>query len=351
MSFKSHFEIDGKRIGEGQPTYIIAEMSANHGQCLNKAKELVQAAKEAGADAIKLQTYTADTLTLDCQLPHFEAQGAWQGQYLHDLYKGAYMPWDFHAELYALAAKIGITIFSSPFDKSAVDLLAELDSPAYKIASPELIDHQLIRDAAATGKPVIMSTGGATLAEIAESVRVAKTAGVKELCLLKCTSTYPAPADSINLRTINHLGQSFNCPVGLSDHTLGNDIPIASVATGACMIEKHFVMSKDDETADSFFSMTPDELEKLVFGVRQVELALGTIHYPTEPSTARRCLYAIKDIKAGEVMSPENVGNYRPGGGELMPKDLPSILGRQATSNIPRGTQLAWNMIGGVVTS
>ncbi|TYK65597.1 pseudaminic acid synthase [Colwellia echini] len=342
MTFKNSFEINGRSIGEGIPVYIIAEMSANHGQDLGRAKELVYAAKEAGADAIKLQTYTADTLTMDCKLPHFEAQGAWKGQYLYDLYKGAYMPWDFHKEIIELANSIGITCFSSPFDNSAVDLLESFDSPAYKIASPEIIDHELIRYVAKTGKPIIMSTGGATLAEIAEAVQIVESEGATELCLLKCTSTYPAPAESINLRTIPHLGKSFQCPVGLSDHTLGNDVPIASVAFGACVIEKHFVMSKDDETADSFFSMTPDELKALVHGVRQVEKAIGQVDYPLTTSTSRRCLYVIKDIQAGEMFTRDNIANLRPGGGELMPKDIIRVLGRKSGKHLTRGTQLSW---------
>ena len=342
MAFNSEITINGRTIGSGYPVYIIAEMSANHGQDLEQAKALVRAAKEAGADAIKLQTYRADTLTMDCKLPHFEATGPWKGQYLYDLYEGAYMPWDFHGPLIQLANEIGITIFSSPFDDSAVDLLESFDSPAYKIASPELIDHDLIRKVATTGKPVIMSTGGATLAEITDAVQVAEQAGVKELCVLKCTSTYPAPADSINLATIPHLADSFKCPVGLSDHTLGNDVPIASVAFGAHVIEKHFVLRKDDETADSFFSMTTDELKALIHGVRQVEKAIGTVHYPLKPSPNRRCLYTTKDIESGEILTVDNVANLRPGGGELAPKELPNVIGRKARLFLPRGTQLCW---------
>ncbi|WP_409523823.1 pseudaminic acid synthase [Nitrincola sp. MINF-07-Sa-05] len=338
-----HISISGRLIGHDQPCYIIAEMSANHGQSLSKAKELVYAAKEAGADAIKLQTYRADTLTMKCELPHFFIkEGPWKGQYLYDLYEGAYMPWDFHAELFALADKIGITCFSSPFDKSSVELLSSLNAPAYKIASPELIDHDLIREVASTGKPVIMSTGGATLSEIAEAVKVARDAGIKELCLLKCTSTYPASAESINLRTIPNLHDTFRCPVGLSDHTLGNDIPLASVAIGACVIEKHFVMSKTDHTADSFFSMTPTELAALVHGVRQVEKALGRVDYPTEPSKARRCVYVTRDVVAGQVLSATDIAHLRPGGGEIMPKDIPRLIGRTIRRALPRGTQLRW---------
>lgn len=346
VSFNAEISIAGRKIGPNQATYIIAEMSANHGQDLTRAKELVHAAKEAGADAIKLQTYTADTLTMDCKLPHFEAQGAWKGQYLYDLYKGAYMPWDFHGELLELADKIGITCFSSPFDKSAVDLLETYDSPAYKIASPEIIDHELIRYVASTGKPVIMSTGGATLNEIAQAVDIVREAGVSELCILKCTSTYPAPPETINLRTISHLADTFNCPVGLSDHTLGNYVPFASVACGASVIEKHFVMSKEDETADSFFSMTPEGLKDLITGVRQVEQALGRIYYPTEPSPYRRCLYTLREIKAGQVFTRDNVANLRPGGGELRPKDMGRVVGRKASRLLPRGTQLSWKDIG-----
>ncbi|WP_440055624.1 pseudaminic acid synthase [Pseudoalteromonas sp. T1lg65] len=341
--FKQELIIDGRKVGHDHPNYIIAEMSANHGQSLSRAKELVYAAKEAGADAIKLQTYRADTLTMKCDLPHFYiSDGPWKGQFLYDLYEGAYMPWDFHAELFELANKIGITCFSSPFDKTAVDLLQQLDAPAYKIASPELIDHQLIRDVAKTGKPVILSTGGATLEEISEAVKVAEQAGVTELCILKCTSTYPAPPESINLRTMAHLRDTFSVPVGLSDHTLGNDVPLASVAVGGCMIEKHFVMDKSDNTADSFFSMTPNELEQLVKGVRQIEKALGTIHYPTEPSKARRCVYLSQDVKAGERLSEENLVQMRPGGGEIRPKDIPRLIGRKVKQDMPRGTQLAW---------
>lgn len=342
MEFNREVTINGKKVGPDYPVYIIAEMSANHGQDLEKAKALVRAAKESGADAIKLQTYTADTLTMDCQLPHFEATGPWEGQYLYDLYESAYMPWEFHQPLIELANEIGITIFSSPFDESAVELLESFDSPAYKIASPELIDHDLIRKVAKTGKPIIMSTGGATLAEITEAVDVAKNAGVKDLVVLKCTSTYPAPAESINLATIPHLAKTFHCPVGLSDHTLGNDVPIASVGFGVNVIEKHFVMDKEDNTADSFFSMTPEELKQLVHGVRQVEKAIGVVSFPEQASPNRRCVYVTKDIVKGEKISKDNVAQMRPGGGEIAPKELPYILGMTARAHLIRGTQLTW---------
>lgn len=349
--FKSEVIIDGKKIGAQHPTYIIAEMSANHAQDIGKAKELVYAAKENGADAIKLQTYRADTLTLKCDKPHFYIQkGPWKGQYMYDLYEKAYMPWDFHAELFELARKIKITCFSSPFDFTAVDLLAELDAPAYKIASPELIDHDLVRYIAKQSKPIILSTGGASLAEICEVVDILKECQVSDLCLLKCTSTYPAPPNSINLRAISHMKDTFNCPIGLSDHTLGIHIPLSSIAMGACVIEKHFVMSREDDTADSFFSMIPSELKSLVEQAREVEQALGSIQY-TEAvcqNDPRRCLYAIADIKKGDTFSHHNVKNLRPGGGALRPKDMGLIIGRKASQDISRGEQLDWAMIGEV---
>ncbi|MBE0385300.1 pseudaminic acid synthase [Pseudoalteromonas luteoviolacea] len=340
---KPEIVINDRIIGHNHPCYIIAEMSANHGQSLSKAKELVYAAKEAGADAIKLQTYRADTLTMKCDLPHFYInEGPWKGQYLYDLYEGAYMPWDFHAQLFELANKIGITCFSSPFDSTAVDLLAELNAPAYKIASPELIDHDLIRKSAQTGKPLILSTGGATLPEIAEAVKVAKDAGATEIAVLKCTSTYPAPPESINLNTIAHLKDAFGVPVGLSDHTLGNNIPIASVAVGGCIIEKHFVMDKTEKTADSFFSMNPEELKQLVDGVRQVESALGTVSYPDEGSKARRCVYLVKDVAQGEILTDMHLAQMRPGGGEIQPKEIKYVVGRKVVKDMPRGAQLKW---------
>jgi len=344
MVFSREFRIAGRGIGGEHPAFIIAEMSANHGQDLGKAKELVYAAKEFGADAIKLQTYRADTLTMQSDMPHFFiSEGPWKGQYLYDLYEHAHMPWDFHAELFELAGKLDIICFSSPFDATAVDLLEQFDPPAYKIASPELIDHDLIRYVAATGKPVIMSTGGATLTEIAEAVDVARNAGIKDLCLLKCTSTYPAPADTINLRTMQHLTEAFKCPVGLSDHTLGNAVPIASVTMGAKVIEKHFVMSKDEHTADSFFSMTPNELGDLVTGVRQVEQAVGNVCYPDTPSPARRCLYVTQDVQPGELLTCHNVANLRPGGGSMRPKDAVHALGQKAKHFLMRGHQLSFS--------
>ena len=256
MAFKQQFKIDGCSIGEGCPPYIIAEMSANHGNDLNKAIEIIRKAKECGANAIKIQTYTADTLTLNCRTKEFEARGAWEGVYLYDLYSDASMPWEWTQELQKVAKEEGITLFSSPFDFSSIEFLEKLNMPAYKIASPEIIDLPFVRRVAQTGKPIIMSTGGATLAQIDEAVAIMIEENVEELAILKCTSEYPAPPSKINLKTMQSLKDIFKCTVGLSDHTLGSAIPIASVGLGASIIEKHFIISRDNETADSFFSAT-----------------------------------------------------------------------------------------------
>lgn len=339
------FAVDGRLIGPGHPTYVIAEMSANHGQDYGKAVALVYAAKEAGADAIKLQTYAADTLTLNCRKPVFEAKGAWKGQYLYDLYAGAYMPWDWHEKLQELARTLNLTLFSSPFDATAVDLLESLNMPAYKIASPELIELPLIRQVARTGKPIIMSTGNGTLAEINEAVQAAVDEGARDIALLKCTSTYPAPPEDTNLKTIPHMAAAFGCPVGLSDHTLGTAVPIASVALGACIIEKHFVLSKNDETADSFFSLTPDELAQMIQSIRIAEKAVGQIDYPLQSRPAQRSLITIEAIRQGEKLTSANVRSLRPGGG-LPPKEIDRILNRRAACDIQIGTPLDWAMIG-----
>lgn len=339
--FAQHIRIAGRLIGPDEPAYIIAEMSANHGQSLAQAKEIVHAAKEAGADAIKLQTYRADTLTMKSDQPHFFIKdGPWQGQYLYDLYEHAHMPWEFHAELFELAKTLDLTCFSSPFDASAVTLLEQFDCPAYKIASPELIDRELIECVAQTGKPVIMSTGGATLDDIDEAVSWVRQAGVQELCVLKCTSEYPAPVEAINLATLNDLRERYACPIGFSDHTLGIHIPLAAVAMGAQVIEKHFMLESAEATADSFFSVTPAELETMVRQIRDIERARGVVHYPEQGSQARRCLYLSQDLKAGDCLTRDNLVNLRPGGGELMPKELPQLLGRRVRSDLPRGTQL-----------
>lgn len=337
--------IDGVAIGPGQPTYIIAEMSANHGQDYQRAVDIVVEAKKAGANAIKLQTYTPDTLTLNSDRPEFYIDsGPWRGQTMYELYQDAYMPWEWHESLKRVAAEVGITIFSTPFDYSAVSLLKSLDFPAYKIASPELIDLDLIREVAATGKPVIMSTGSGTLEEIRQAVSVFCEAGNTQLCLLKCTSSYPAPFEAMNIRTIKHMKGLFSCPVGLSDHSLGLVVPTISVAFGANVIEKHFTLSKKDETADNFFSLDFNEFAEMVTAVRQAELAIGEVVYPEESDSGRRSLYVTASIKAGERFSQQNIRNLRPGRG-IPPRFLRDVLGRSASRDIESGEALYWDMI------
>jgi len=345
-NFNSTFKIGNDNVGIGCPTYIIAEMSANHGHSLQRAIELICAAKEAGANAIKLQTYTADTLTLNHRSKDFYIdRGPWQGQYMYDLYKDAHTPWEWHAQLVDEAKKIGITLFSSPFDPTAVDFLADLDMPAYKIASTEFIDIPLIRKVAQTGVPVIMSTGNATIAQIGEALDCVKEEGVKDIILLKCTSEYPAPPDSINLKTIADMNDRFGCISGLSDHTMGISIPISSIAFGANVIEKHFVMDRNDKTADSFFSATPAEFKLLVDSIRTVEKAIGDISYPEVEQPERRCLIVVKDIKKGDLITEENVKSLRPGGG-IAPKHYYQVVGKcRALQDIHKGELLQWDQI------
>ena len=346
MAFRQKFEIDGCYIGEGCPTYVIAEMSANHGNDLNKAIEIIKKAKECGADAIKIQTYTADTLTIDCRTKAFEAKGAWEGMYLYDLYSNASMPWEWTEKLQKVAKEEGITLFSSPFDFSSIEFLEKLNMPAYKIASPEMIDIPLVRRVAQTGKPIIMSTGGATLEQINEAVTIMIEENVKDLAILKCTSEYPAPPSRINLKTIQNLKDIFKCTVGFSDHTLGSAIPIASVGLGASIIEKHFIINRDDDTADSFFSATPNELKAIVNGTKMVQEAIGEIRYPVD-NKPQRSLIAIKEIKQGEkLVNGENFRSLRPGGG-IEPKYLDNVNKRKATKNIEVGTLLSWDLLEG----
>jgi len=345
MTFKQNFKIDGCSIGEGCPPYVIAEMSANHGNDLNKAKEIIRSAKRCGANAIKIQTYTADTLTLDCKTKVFEAKGAWEGVYLYDLYSDACMPWEWTKDLQKVAKEVGITLFSSPFDFSSIEFLEKLNMPAYKIASPELIDLPFVKRVAQTGKPIILSTGGATLAQIDEAVAIMIEEKVEELAILKCTSEYPAPPSTINLKTIQSLKDIFKCTVGLSDHTLGSAIPISSVALGASIIEKHFTISRDNETADSFFSATPEELTAIVDGVKMVQEAIGNIYYPIK-SNPQRSLISIKKVKKGDrLISGENFKSLRPGGG-IEPKHIDNVDTRTVKKSIEVGTLLSWDLIG-----
>jgi pseudaminic acid synthase len=339
-------QIGNTKIGDNHPTFIIAEMSANHGHDLNKAKELIYAAKESGANAIKLQTYTAETITLNHKSEDFYiSKGPWKGQYMHDLYSQAYTPWEWHAELFELANKINLEIFSSPFDPSAVDFLEELDVAAYKIASAEVIDIPLIRKAAQTKKPLIVSTGSATLKQIYEVLDCLKIEKLQNFALLKCTSEYPAPPEDIHLKTIAHMKEEFNCVVGLSDHTMGIGVPIASVAFGAKIIEKHFVMDRGDKTADSFFSATPEEMKLLVENVRIVEKAIGNVNYPAQKTPAKRSLIVISDVLKGDILSDKNIKSLRPGGG-IEPKYSDQIINKyKASKDILKGSLLQWEMI------
>jgi N-acetylneuraminate synthase len=325
-------------------------MSANHGQSFEQAVRIVEAAKEAGADAVKLQTYTPDTLTIDCDNEYFRIKGSvWDGRKLYDLYGEAYTPWDWQPKLKALADSLGLDLFSSPFDDTAVDFLEKMGVPAYKIASFELVDTALLRKVASTGKPVILSTGMATYAEIEEAVQTLRQGGCTELALLKCNSGYPAPPEEMNLRTIPHMAEAFGLPVGLSDHSLGIAVPVAAVALGACIIEKHFTLARADGGPDSAFSLEPQEFKTMVDSVRVAEKALGQVRYQaTEHEAAgrafRRSLFVVQDVKVGEVFTRENVRSIRPGQG-LAPKHLSEVLGRRAARDIARGTPLTLDMV------
>jgi pseudaminic acid synthase len=343
--------INGRRVGPGQPTYIVAEMSGNHHQDLAQAVKILEAVHRAGADAVKLQTYTPDTLTIPCDREYFQIQGTiWEGKTLHDLYGEAYTPWEWQPELQRLANALGLALFSTPFDASAVDFLEDMGVPAYKIASFELVDLPLIRRIAATGKPIIMSTGMATLGEIDEAVRTARENGCRELVLLKCTSAYPAPLAEMNLRTIPHLAEAFGVPAGLSDHTMSPIVPVAAVTLGACLIEKHLTLSRQVAGPDSAFSQEPDEFAAMVQAVRAVEQALGKVSYDMtdkEKTTRvfRRSLFVVHDMEQGEQFTSDNVRSVRPGHG-LHTRFLDQVLGRRAAVKIARGTPLSWEMVG-----
>lgn len=337
-------------IGTGNSTFIIAELSANHGQSLDRALAIVDAAKAAGADAVKLQTYTPDTITLDCDAAPFQISSGtiWDGTTLHALYRDAFMPWEWHEPLMERARSLGLECFSSPFDSSAVEFLQRLDVPAWKIASFELVDVGLIREVASTGKPVILSTGMATLGEIDEAVSAARGAGCRDLALLVCSSAYPSPPELLHLKRIPHLAESFGVVVGLSDHTAGTAVPVAATALGARIIEKHFTLSRADGGPDASFSLEPNEFKEMVAAVRVAEAALGTVSYGQEAESSsrvfRRSLFAVQDIATDETLTVHNVRSIRPGGG-LHARYLPQVLGRQARTDIPRGSPLAWGLI------
>ena len=351
MTSSNEVVIQGRSIGYKHPVYMVAEMSANHNHSYNDAVQLVHAAKEAGADAVKLQTYTADTLTIKSDRPEFVVGGgtAWDGRTLYDLYQEAHTPWDWQPKLKEIADEIGLVLFSTPFDPTSVDFLEQMNVPAYKVASFELVDLPLIERIAATGKPMIMSTGMATLTEIAEAVNTARQAGATEIALLKCTSAYPAPTEEANLATIPHLAEAFGVPTGLSDHTLGIAVPVAAVALGACMIEKHFTLSRDKPGPDSHFSLEPHEFKEMVQAVRAAHAAIGHVNYgltaKEEASRVfRRSLFVVKDIVEGEPFTTENVRSIRPGHG-LSPHLVRQILGRSAACKLERGTPLRWDHV------
>jgi len=344
-------QIGDRQIASGRPVYLVAELSANHGGSKQGALDLIRAAKTAGADAVKLQTYTAETMTLRSDRPEFRIGGGtlWDGRSLYDLYQEAHTPWEWHADLFAEARRLGMDCFSTPFDGSAINFLETFEPAAYKVASFELVDLELLKRIAAKGRPVIVSTGMATLSEIADAVTALRDAGCRQLALLKCTSSYPAPPEEANLRTIPHLAETFGCPVGLSDHTLGTAVPIAATALGACIVEKHLTLSRTAPGPDQAFSLEPAEFATMVQAVRTAEAALGRVHYGLSPAEIksrafRRSLFAVADIPAGEPLTSQNVRSIRPGHG-LPPKALPLILGRRAAKNIARGEPLTWDCV------
>lgn len=345
--------IGTRTIGQDHPPFIIAEMSGNHNQSLERALEIVDAAADSGAHALKLQTYTADTMTLDIDEGEFhisDPNSLWQGTSLYKLYQEAYTPWEWHGPIFERCRERGLICFSTPFDETAVDFLESLQVPCYKIASFENTDLPLIRKVAATGKPMIISTGMATVAELDETVRTAREAGCPGIILLKCTSSYPSTPENTNIRTIPHLRELFGCEAGLSDHTMGTGVAVASVALGATVIEKHFTLSRADGGVDSAFSLEPGEMKALVEEALRAWQSLGTISYgPTAreiPSLKfRRSLYIVKDIAQGETFSPENLQAIRPGLG-LPTKYIELFLGRKAARNIKKGTPLNWDLMG-----
>jgi pseudaminic acid synthase len=350
MSYHPSITIAGRRIDVDQPPYIIAEMSANHNGSIENAFKIIEAAKQSSADAVKLQTYRPDTITLNCDSEDFRIQGGlWDGRTLYELYEEAHMPWEWHAQLFAHARKHGITIFSSPFDNTAVDLLEELNAPAYKIASFEAIDLPLIKYVASTGKPMIISTGMADAEEIQEAIDAAREGGCKELAILHCVSGYPAPAEDYNLRTIPDLIQRFGLVTGLSDHTLDNTTAISSVAMGASIIEKHFTLNRSGGGPDDTFSLEPAELVALSRDSKTAWAALGKVDYGRKPSEQgsvkfRRSLYFVKNLKEGDVITVDSVRSVRPGFG-LAPKHLASVLGRRVNCDVMFGTALEQSLI------
>ncbi len=341
------------KIGSSHKPYIIAEMSGNHNQSIERAFEIVEAAAKAGAHAIKLQTYTADTITLDVEDNEFfisDKDSLWSGTSLHKLYKTAYTPWEWHEAIFKRANELGVDCFSTPFDESAVDFLEKLNAPFYKIASFENVHIPLIRKVARTKKPIIISTGMANVAELSEAVAAVRSEGNNQIILLKCTSTYPATPENTNIRTIPHLRELFNCQVGLSDHTMGIGVSVASVALGATVIEKHFTLRRSDGGVDSTFSMEPEEMNSLVVETERAWQSLGQIFYGTTEKEKkslqfRRSLYVANDMKAGEAFNDKNIRAVRPGAG-LPPKFIDQFLGKKVNKNVKKGTPITWDLIG-----
>ena len=344
-------KIGTREIGPGHPCYIVAELSANHGGSFDQSVAILNAMKESGADAVKVQTYTADTLTIPSRKEPFVVGGGtlWDGRTLHDLYQQASMPWEWQPRLQQIAAELGMDFFSTPFDDSSVDFLEAMQVPVHKVASFELVDLPLLRKIAASGKPIIMSTGMATLAEIQEALDTLRGAGSGPVALLKCTSAYPAAPEEMNLRTIPDMAARFGVPVGLSDHTMGHVVPVAAVTLGACIVEKHFILSRSTPGPDSTFSMEPEEFRTMVDAIRVAEQALGRVNYEVSTKEAksrvfRRSLFVTADVKAGGPFTPANVRCIRPAHG-LHPRHLEEVLGGVASQDIEAGTPLDWNLL------
>lgn len=345
-------EIGNKRIGENEHTYVIAELSGNHGGSLEKCIELLHAACDTGADAIKLQAYTADTITLDCNNDDFQiaSDSSWASyKNLYQLYTEAHTPWEWFPKLFDEARKRGVELFGSVFDESSVDELEKFDCKAYKIASPEIVDMGLLQKVAATGKPVIVSTGLANLSEVAEAVSWLRDAGCEDIILLKCTSAYPAPPEEVNLATIRGLKETFGCHAGLSDHTTGIGIAIGAVALGAEVIEKHVMLDDGEETVDSFFSLIPPDFKRMIEEIRRLEKAIGVINYDltaaaTKNISGKRSLYICNNMKKGEIFTDDNVRSVRPGYG-LETKFKPDVLGRKAKVDLQVGDRMSWDVV------
>lgn len=342
-----------RRVGDGHPTFLIAELSANHNHDLQRALDTIDAAAEAGADAIKLQTYTADTLTLDSDAEPFQVRGgtAWDGKTLHELYQEAHTPWDWHGQLFEHAAGAGLICFSTPFDVTATDLLVELGAPVFKVASMEIVDTPLIRDVASRGKPMIMSTGIATLDEIGAALEACESAGNPDVILLHCTSGYPTPIDELNLQTIGDMRSRFGVNIGLSDHTMTHTAAVASVALGACVIEKHFILDRGLGGPDSSFSLEPSEFAEMTRLVRETETALGTVTYELAPSARvsrshARSLFVTEDVRAGDPVTESNVRSVRPADG-LPPSAAADVIGRRFVVDVPFATPLKWEHLDG----